>query len=93
MWGSNRASFGEAGAVAPLVRNLKSKEGSVQRSTAMALYQLSRNPNNCITMHEKEVVQVSYSAVVPRYLTPKFSHIQTAFLFPPFRLTFLLDFF
>lgn len=59
MWGSNRASFGEAGAVAPLVRYLKSKDHRVHQSTAMALYQLSKDPNNCITMHEKGVVKVS----------------------------------
>lgn len=59
MWGSNRASFGDAGAVAPLVRYLKSKDKAVHQSTAMALYQLSKDPNNCITMHEKGVVKVS----------------------------------
>ncbi|XP_029385311.1 armadillo repeat-containing protein 4 isoform X2 [Echeneis naucrates] len=57
MWGSNRKSFGEAGAVAPLVRYLKSKDSTVHQSTAMALYQLSKDPNNCITMHEKGVVK------------------------------------
>uniref|UniRef100_A0A671YSH8 Outer dynein arm docking complex subunit 2 n=1 Tax=Sparus aurata TaxID=8175 RepID=A0A671YSH8_SPAAU len=57
MWGSNRASFGEAGAVASLVRYLKSKERPVHQSTAMALYQLSKDPNNCITMHGKGVVK------------------------------------
>ncbi|KAI4807030.1 hypothetical protein KUCAC02_017808 [Chaenocephalus aceratus] len=57
MWGSNKASFGDAGAVAPLVRYLKSKDKEVHQSTAMALYQLSKDPNNCITMHEKGVVK------------------------------------
>ncbi|XP_044031908.1 outer dynein arm-docking complex subunit 2 isoform X2 [Siniperca chuatsi] len=57
MWGSNRASFGDAGAVAPLVRYLKSKDKAVHQSTAMALYQLSKDPNNCITMHGKGVVK------------------------------------
>lgn len=65
MWGSNRASFGEAGAVASLVRYLKSKERPVHQSAAMALYQLSKDPNNCITMHEKGVVKVSCRAVTP----------------------------
>lgn len=59
MWGSNRASFGDAGAVAPLVRYLKTKDRGVHQSTAMALYQLSKDPNNCITMHRKGVVKVS----------------------------------
>ncbi|KAK5603323.1 hypothetical protein CRENBAI_010018 [Crenichthys baileyi] len=57
MWSTNRASFGEFGAVGPLVRYLKSKDRSVLLSTAMALYQLSKDPNNIITMHEEGVVQ------------------------------------
>ncbi|XP_055364340.1 outer dynein arm-docking complex subunit 2 isoform X2 [Betta splendens] len=57
MWGSNRVSFGVAGAVAPLVCYLKSQDSAVHQSTAMALYQLSKDPNNCITMHEKRVVK------------------------------------
>uniref|UniRef100_A0AAQ4P5H1 Outer dynein arm docking complex subunit 2 n=1 Tax=Gasterosteus aculeatus aculeatus TaxID=481459 RepID=A0AAQ4P5H1_GASAC len=59
MWGSNRASFGDAGAVAPLVHYLKSKDKAVHKTTAMALYQLSRDPNNCITMHDRGVVKVT----------------------------------
>ncbi|XP_064019025.1 outer dynein arm-docking complex subunit 2 isoform X1 [Pogoniulus pusillus] len=59
MWGSNKVSFGENKAVAPLVRYLKSSDPSVHRATAQALYQLSEDPNNCITMHENGVVKVS----------------------------------
>lgn len=59
MCSCNRASFGDSGAVAPLVRYLKSKDEAVHQRTAMALYQLSRNPNNIITMHAKGVVKVS----------------------------------
>ncbi|CAN9506522.1 unnamed protein product [Ophioblennius macclurei] len=55
--GSNRADFGKAGAVAPLVNFLKSNDSAVQRSTVIALYQLSKDPNNLITMHEKGVVK------------------------------------
>jgi len=54
MWRNNRVAFGEASAV----RYLKSKNPDVHRSTACALYQLSKDPNNCITMHEAGVVQV-----------------------------------
>lgn len=70
MWGSNRAAFGEAGAVAPLVRYLKSKDAAVHQSTAMALYQLSKDPNNCITMHARGVVKVSCWAIVAGCMTP-----------------------
>lgn len=71
MWGSNRASFGEAGAVAPLVRYLKSTDSSIHQATAHALLQLSKEPNNCITMHQNGVVKVSCSTVaVPLQVTP-----------------------
>ena len=58
MWGNNRVAFGQNGAVAPLVRYLKSPDINVHRAMAEALFQLSRDPNNCITMHESEVVKV-----------------------------------
>lgn len=70
-WGSNRVSFGDAGAVAPLVGYLKSKDKAVHKSTVMALYQLSKDPNNCITMHREGVVKVSWSEAV--LLTPCFT--------------------
>ena len=57
-WGNNRVSFGREGAVAPLVGYLRSQDTEVHRSTAQALYQLSRDPDNCITMHENGVVKV-----------------------------------
>ncbi|KAK1794213.1 hypothetical protein P4O66_011109, partial [Electrophorus voltai] len=58
MWSSNRKAFGEAGAVAPVVRFLRSNDPAVHRATAQALFQLSREPNNCITMHESGVVKL-----------------------------------
>ncbi|XP_063180654.1 outer dynein arm-docking complex subunit 2 [Chroicocephalus ridibundus] len=63
MWGSNRITFGQTKAVAPLVRYLKSKDPSVHRATAQALYQLSEDPNNCITMHENGVVKLLLAMV------------------------------
>ncbi|NXK93386.1 ARMC4 protein, partial [Formicarius rufipectus] len=63
MWGSNRATFGELKAVAPLVRYMKSNDPSVQRAAALALYQLSEEPNNCITMHENGVVKLLLAMV------------------------------
>lgn len=59
MYGSNRASFGDAGAVAHLVDYLRSKDKAVHRSTVMALYQLSIDVNNCIIMHSEGAVKVS----------------------------------
>lgn len=56
-WGANRIAFGEADAVAPLVKYLRSQDEHVHRSTATALWQLSMYPDNCITMHEAGVVR------------------------------------
>ena len=58
MWRNNRVAFGEASAVAPLVNYLQSPDLEVHRATACALHQLSKDPDNCITMHNAGVVQV-----------------------------------
>ncbi|KAM4705973.1 outer dynein arm-docking complex subunit 2 isoform 2-T2 [Rhinophrynus dorsalis] len=58
MWGNNRVAFGDANAVAPLVHYLKSNDPFVHQATAKALYQLSEDANNCITMHENGVVKL-----------------------------------
>lgn len=57
-WGTNRIDFGRAGAVAPLVNYLKSPDPNVHRSTARALFQLSRDPKNCVVMHESGAVKL-----------------------------------
>lgn len=57
-WGKNRELFGRNGAVAPLVKYLKSPNQEVHISTAKALHQLAKNPENCIVMHENGVVRV-----------------------------------
>lgn len=57
-WGKNRELFGKNNAVAPLVKYLKSPNNDVHTSTAKALHQLSKNPENCIAMHENGVVRV-----------------------------------
>ena len=56
--GNNRVAFGDARAVAPLVKYLKSPEETVHRATAQALHQLSMDAENCIAMHENGVVQL-----------------------------------
>lgn len=63
LYGSNRASFGDAGAVAHLVGYLKSKDQAVHRSTVNALFQLSTDVNNCIIMQSEGAVKVSYNTV------------------------------
>ncbi|CAF2427444.1 unnamed protein product [Rotaria sp. Silwood2] len=57
-WGNNRQAFGDNQAVAPLVKYLKSSDPNVHRSTAKALHQLSKNPMNCVTMHDVGVVRL-----------------------------------
>ncbi len=57
-WGNNREAFGQNNAVAPLVKYLKSPNADVHTSTAKALHQLSKYPENCITMHEHGVVRL-----------------------------------
>ena len=52
----NRALFGQSGAVAPLVSYLSSNDLEVHRSTSVALFQLSKDPWNCVTMHQHGVV-------------------------------------
>uniref|UniRef100_A0A8C9N3J3 Outer dynein arm docking complex subunit 2 n=1 Tax=Serinus canaria TaxID=9135 RepID=A0A8C9N3J3_SERCA len=63
MWGSNRVAFGDTKAVAPLARYLKAKDPLVHRATALALYQLSEDPNNCVIMHENGVVKLLLAMV------------------------------
>nr|XP_031300415.1 armadillo repeat-containing protein 4 isoform X3 [Camelus dromedarius] len=58
MWGRNREAFGEHRAVGLLVRYLKSNDTNVHRTTAQALYQLSEDADNCITMHENGAVKL-----------------------------------
>lgn len=68
IWGTNRAFFGEIGAVASLVIYLKSKDSLVHQTTVMTLYQLSKDPNNIIIMHKKGVVQVSTTSITVKFL-------------------------
>ena len=55
-WPGNRALFGQSGAVAPLVNYLASNDIEVHRTTSSALFQLSKDPWNCVTMHQHGVV-------------------------------------
>lgn len=58
-WSNNCYEFGRLGAVTPLVGYMSSKEKKVHRTTALALSQLSRDPANCVTLHQSGVVPVS----------------------------------
>lgn len=81
MWRNNRVAFGEATAVAPLVTYLQSSDLAVHRSTACALHQLSKDPDNCITMHEAGVVQVQYYHSIDLTLASPQPHSTNFFFF------------
>lgn len=51
------------GAITPLVQYMADTDTSVHRTTALALFHLSKNPFNCITMHESGVVPFLLKAV------------------------------
>nr|CDS33949.2 armadillo repeat containing protein 4 [Hymenolepis microstoma] len=56
-WATNRIDFGKYGVVEPMVCYLKSEDPVVQCAAAKALYQLSRHPGNCVTMHAAGAVK------------------------------------
>ncbi|KAG5899923.1 hypothetical protein JTB14_002474 [Gonioctena quinquepunctata] len=62
-WSSNCKMFGRLGAITPLVQYMADGDPDVHRTTALALYHLSKNPFNCITMHESGVVPFLLKAV------------------------------
>lgn len=63
-WGTNRKDLGRLGAITPLVSYMADNSSpAVQRSTALALFHLSQNAFNCITMHESGVVPFLLRAV------------------------------
>lgn len=51
------------GAITPLVQYMADDDPKVHRTTALALFHLSKNPFNCITMHESSVVAFLLKAV------------------------------
>jgi len=52
-------AFGKEGVIAAIVSFLRSsKDPDVHRETARALHELSRNPDNCITMHRAGAIRV-----------------------------------
>jgi len=56
---ANRRSFGDAGAVVPIINNMKqAKEVKIKGASAFALNQLSEDAQNCITMHKNGVFSI-----------------------------------
>ncbi|KAL7646210.1 UNVERIFIED_CONTAM: hypothetical protein RMT77_003111 [Armadillidium vulgare] len=50
--------FGQAGAVTPLVQYLETNDSKIRRPTCRALYRLSLEPENCVTLHESGAVNL-----------------------------------
>lgn len=63
-WGRNCKDLGRLGAITPLVGYMaESRSPRVQRAAALALFHLSKNAFNCITMHESGVTKFLLRAV------------------------------
>lgn len=62
-YGTNRIAFGQTGVVPPLVEYLRGDDENVHRSAVKALFQLSLDPENCVTMHEHGVVRLMLDMV------------------------------
>lgn len=56
-YANNTQLLSDLRTVTPIVAFMTSTEPRVHRTTAMALEQLSHDPQNCITMHQNGVVQ------------------------------------
>jgi len=61
---ANRFKFGELGCVEAIVRYLKSKDRNVAIAGTYALWRLSYDPINCITLHRSKVVPFLLNAMV-----------------------------
>ncbi|XP_044734082.1 armadillo repeat-containing protein gudu [Chrysoperla carnea] len=62
-WGGNCKEYGRRGAIPSLVSYMIDDVPSIHRTTAQALFSLSKNAFNCITMHESGVVPYLLKAV------------------------------
>lgn len=51
-YGNNTQELGRLKTVTPIVGYMVSTNAKVHRTTALALWRLSEDPQNCITMHQ-----------------------------------------
>ncbi|XP_018310896.1 LOW QUALITY PROTEIN: armadillo repeat-containing protein 4 [Mycetomoellerius zeteki] len=56
-WDRNSYEFGKLNAVAPLVNYMTSKNKNVLKGVCIAVYHLSKEPLNCVTMHTCGVIK------------------------------------
>lgn len=57
-WGDNSSEFGKLKTVAPLVGYMNSKNKAVLKGVCIAMYHLSKDPINCVTMHNCGIIKV-----------------------------------
>lgn len=57
-WDRNNYEFGKLNAVAPLINYMTSKNKDVLKGVCIAVYHLSKEPLNCVTMHTCGVIKV-----------------------------------
>jgi hypothetical protein len=58
-WKDNNHEFGKLNVVPPLVNYMTSKNKDVLKGSCIAIYHLSKEPVNCITMHTCGVIKVA----------------------------------
>jgi len=58
-WKDNNYEFGKLNVVTPLVSYMNSKNKDVLKGSCIAIYHLSKEPLNCITMHTCGVIKVA----------------------------------
>lgn len=63
-WDRNSYEFGKLNAVAPLVNYMTSKNKDVLKGVCIAVYHLSKEPLNCVTMHTCGVIKVQLEVYV-----------------------------
>ncbi|RLU19652.1 hypothetical protein DMN91_008209 [Ooceraea biroi] len=56
-WNRNNYEFGKLNAVAPLINYMTSKNKDVLKGVCIAVYHLSKEPLNCVTMHTCGVIK------------------------------------
>lgn len=71
-YGNNTQELGRLRTVTPIVSYMTSDDPEVHRTTAMALEKLSMDPQNCITMHQVNKIEIFRSKNQVRSAEPNF---------------------
>lgn len=66
-YGNNTEELGRLRTVTPIVGYMVSNNPNVHRTTALALWRLSEDPQNCITMHQVRIYIFEYFHLIQIY--------------------------